>query len=93
MSNDKKELTIPSVHLNGSGILNLTEQYEEAITAVDNALKVLPVPHGRDYYVQEEGAFERAREQFRAQNAKLAEVLEELRVIYRGVRRQERTAS
>ena len=93
MSTDKKELTIPSIHLNGSGIKNLTEQYEEAITAVDDALKALPVPHGRDYYVQEEGAYERAREQFKGQVSQLNGVLDELTAIYRGIRRQERAAS
>ena len=85
----KPEPVVPSIHLNGSGIKNLTEQYEEGIEAVS----AVPVPHARDYYVQEEGSFERAREQFNGQVLKLNSVLEELKTIYRGVRRQERAAS
>ena len=89
----KPEPVVPSIHLNGSGIKNLTEQYEEGIEAVSAAINALPVPHARDYYVQEEGSFERAREQFNGQVLKLNSVLEELKTIYRGVRRQERAAS
>ena len=92
MSNEQAPV-IPSIHLNGSGIKNLTEQYEEAIESVSNTINALPVPQGRDYYVKEEGSFERAREQFTGQVAKLNEVLEELKTIYRGIRRQERAAS
>jgi hypothetical protein len=84
---------VPSIHLNGSGAKNLTEQYEEAIETVSDAIDALPVPHGRDYYVQEDGSFERAREQFEEQVAQLNTVLEELKTIYRGIRRQERAAS
>lgn len=89
----KPEPVVPSIHLNGSGFKNLTEQYEEAIEAVSNTINTLPVPHGRDYYVQEEGSFERARDQFNAQVLKLDALREELKATYRGIRRQERAAS
>lgn len=83
----------PSIHLNGSGIKNLTEQYEEGVEAISKAINALPVPHARDYYVQEAGAFEAARDQYNAQVLKLNQVREELKTIYRGIRRQERAAS
>lgn len=89
MGNDNG-LKIPTVHLNGSGFKLLTEQYEVATRAVGAALDALPVPHGRDYYVQEDGAYEVARKQFHDQHAKLTEVLTELRTIYREIHRQER---
>lgn len=83
----------PSIHLNGSGIKNLTDQYEEALEAVSNAINALPVPHGRDYYVLEDGSFEVARKQYTAQILKLNAVLEDLRSIYHNIRRQERGAA
>jgi len=83
----------PSIHLNGSGIKNLTDQYEGALEAVSNAINALPVPHGRDYYVLEDGSFEVARKQYNAQVLKLNAVLEDLRSIYRNIRRQERGAA
>lgn len=84
---------IPTIHLNGSGATNLADQYREAIEAVSEAINKLPVPHGRDYYVQEAGAYEAARNQFNAQVLKLNEVRDQLRTIYRSIRRQERAAS
>ena len=87
MSNDK-ELTVPTVHLNGSGFKLLMEQYREAVEAVGNACEALPVPHGRDYYVQADGTYKVARQQFQGQHAKLTEVLTELRTIAREIYRQ-----
>ena len=77
MATDTK-LTIPTLHLNGSGWNNLSPQYREALEAIRTAKEKIPRPHGRDYYVQENGAFERARAQFEGQMAKLDEVEEEL---------------
>jgi len=88
----KPKPVVPSTHLNGSGFKNLTEQYEKAIESVGNAINALPVPHARDYYVQEEGAFKIARDQYNEHVLKLSAVHEELKTIYRGIRRQERAA-
>jgi len=92
MSNNKEELVTPTVHLNGSGFRNLDEQYREGVQAVEDAIQKLPVPHGRDYYVQDDGAYEKARAQFEGQLKKLHEVKEELTEILRSVYRQERRA-
>ena len=86
----KEELTIPSVHLNGSGYDNLYRDYRAAIKAVQEARSALPVPHGRDYYVQEDGAFEKARAQFEDQRRKLNEIEEQLSGILMGVLEQHR---
>lgn len=88
-----QKTVIPTVHLNGSGAKNLKAQYEEAIDAVSTAINALPAPHARDYYVQEDGAFEVARKQFREQILKLEAVREELKTIYFGITDQERAAS
>ena len=89
MSN-QQDLTTPMVHLNGSGFKNLEEQYREGLQAVEDAIQKLPVPHGRDYYVQDDGAYLKARAQFEGQLQKLNEVQEELTAILRAVYRQER---
>lgn len=84
----KESLTVPTLHLNGSGFENLEEQYRQALEALKDAYDKLPVPHGRDYYVQPEGAYEAARSQFFSQKEKLGDVLDELRKIYREIQRQ-----
>lgn len=83
-----EKLTIPTVHLNGSGYDNLMEQYRTALEKIREARRALPVPHGRDYYVQEDGAFERSRQQYEAQRRRLDEVEEELAGIVLGIREQ-----
>lgn len=89
MSN-KQDLTTPTVHLNGSGFKNLEEQYREGLQAVEDAIQKLPVPHGRDYYVQGDDVYLKARAQFEGQLEKLNAVKEELTEILRAVYRQER---
>lgn len=77
MSQHQKDLQAPILHLNGSGFDNLFEQYANAAGSVRKAIQDLPVPHGRDYYVQE-GAFERARAQHQDRVERLQGILEEL---------------
>jgi len=90
MATKQIELTVPTLHLNGSGYDNLNPQYRGALEALRTARQALPVPHGRDYYVQEDGAFEKARAQFEAQLHKLEEVEEELSGILLGILEQRR---
>lgn len=79
------EMTVPTVHMNGSGYDNLRRQYREGLEKVREARRAIPVPHGRDYYVQEDGAYERARAQFEGQMRKLEEIEEELSGILLGI--------
>lgn len=46
-------LTLPTVHLNGSGRQRLLDINQAALAAIDAALEALheAAPHGRDYYV------------------------------------------
>lgn len=83
-------LITPTIHLNGSGFDNLNRDYLEALHAVEDALQKLPVPHGRDYYVQGDDAYLKARAQFEAQADKLMEVKKDLMTILRDVCRQQR---
>jgi hypothetical protein len=52
----------PTVHMNGSGKKQLVEQYTKAVEALNDAIAALneAYPHGRDYYVQGEGAIDSA---------------------------------
>lgn len=87
---EKPDTIAPTVHLNGSGFENLNRDYLEAIHAVEDAIQKLPVPHGRDYYVQGDDAYRKARDQFEAQVAKMAEVKKELLSTHRDICRQQR---
>lgn len=55
-------LTLPTIHTNGSAPATLAEDYREARAKVGAAIQALAptAPHGRDYYPQGGGAFSRA---------------------------------
>jgi len=74
---------VPSVHLNGTSGDELLEQVTEASTAVRAAIRALDraAPNARDYYVQGDDAFERARAEHAARYAKLQDVAAELYAI------------
>lgn len=85
------ELTVPTVHLNGSGLHSLFEQYKGALEALRGAIEALPVPHARDYYVQEdEESYRKARTQFEDQFRRLREIEDELTTILQGISKQRR---
>lgn len=75
-----KNLTIPTVHLNGTSAEDLIQQYRKAYRATQDALKALAesAPHGRDYYVQSDGAFEKARKEHESRAERLRAVSDEL---------------
>ncbi len=87
---DTKDLTFPTIHLNGSGAKQLAEALEEAYRTLDVARDALQktAPHGRDYYVQEGDAFLKARNEFQARQQALAKVQAELLAIYQAVEKQ-----
>jgi hypothetical protein len=75
------KLTVPTVHLNGTGKAGLIKQYEEAGSALYEAISKLraTAPHGRDYYVQKDpAALQKATAEHCARLEKLASVLEEV---------------
>lgn len=73
-------LICPTVHLNGTSRESLMDQYRAAYRAVQDALKALAnaSPHGRDYYVQEDGAYNRAAREHNERCEKLRIVSDEL---------------
>ena len=70
------DLTLPSIHLNGSGRRMLTEDYTTAYHALQAAIRAFQSVefNARDYYPQGADAFTRARHQRDAQLQHLAEV-------------------
>lgn len=77
-------LAVPTIHLNGSGKKNLTEQLENAVIALNNALDALQqaAPHGRDYYPQGDDAYNLAARQHRSRIESLHLVQNELKDIW-----------
>lgn len=57
------DLTLPSIHLNGTGRKTLAEGYQRAYVAVQDAITAFNEIefNARDYYVQSDGAWPKAR--------------------------------
>lgn len=57
------ELTLPSIHLNGTGRTMLAEGYQRAYTAAQDAIRAFNEIefNARDYYVQSDSAWPQAR--------------------------------
>lgn len=58
-----QDLTLPTVHLNGTGRKMLAEGYQRAYVAVQDAIRAFNEIefNARDYYVQSDGAWPQAR--------------------------------
>jgi hypothetical protein len=71
----------PTIHLNGTSPERLFEDYHKASLAVNAAIDALADIefHSRDYYPQDNKAFELARAQRVEQFTKLREIRDELR--------------
>jgi hypothetical protein len=70
------DLTLPSIHLNGTGRKMLTEDYTAAYHALQTAFRAFQSIdcNGRDYYPQGPNAYSEARRQRDAQLQHLSEV-------------------
>lgn len=73
-------MQLPSIHLNGTGAEALLRQLEEAGSALRTALNAVAdaAPNARDYYVQGDGAFEKAKKEHAARIDSLRHVLNEI---------------
>ena len=87
---NKKTLTAPTVHLNGTTGSTLFGELHDALTAVNVAIEKVcdACPHGRDYYVEGPGAYEAARKQFNERLDALKEIAVELEALCDEVDRQ-----
>ena len=75
-----EKLTLPSIHLNGTSGEQLLDLNRKAADAVRDAITALynAYPNARDFYVQGDGAFEKARREHEARVAHLKTVRAEL---------------
>ena len=73
-------MMVPTVHLNGTSQDELERQIEAASSAVFDAIATVAdaAPHGRDYHVQGDNAYERACTEHNARMAKLRSVYDDL---------------
>jgi hypothetical protein len=84
-------LTFPTIHINGSSVDRLIEDYAEIHHAIHNALEKMQAagPNGRDYYPQGDEAFAKARQEHRSRMTRLVEVNRELRAIIENIQEQD----
>lgn len=78
---------IPRVHMNGTSRNELIEQHMAALRAVQAAQVALQnaCPNGRDYYVIDNTATQRAMAEHMARLGKLTDVHKELETILEGI--------
>ncbi len=87
---EKPKLTVPTVHLNGTSFAGLYDPMVRAVEEVAGAVAALAecAPHGRDYYLQGEDAYAKAREEHLSRLNRLQSVLDEVKVLARQVKKQ-----
>lgn len=58
-----RQVTPPTIHLNGTSRESIKDALRAAHDAIEPAIRALQAtaPHGRDYYTQPAGNFEKAR--------------------------------
>lgn len=85
-----KDITKPTVHLNGTSAESLMEGYESAARKLGEAFDAVAAtaPNARDYYVQGDSAYERARSEHADRVTKLRELMEEISQLYFHVEEQ-----
>jgi len=78
---------IPTVHLNGTNGAELRDRLLDAVIALRAAMNAMydAAPHGRDYYVQGDGATSAAMREHADRLAIVGEVARELETICEGV--------
>jgi hypothetical protein len=88
----RSSMTVPTVHLNGTGRESLRQQYQAAYLTLAPAIAALQqtTPHGRDYYPQDDGqingpAYQAARAEHAERIHRLETVQQELLALYRAV--------
>lgn len=86
-----KQITVPTVHINGTGANDLLSQYEHAFSAVTDAIRAVTeaAPHGRDYYVHGPDAYQAARNEHLDRVRRLQTVAEELIALHASVLKQD----
>ena len=89
---DEIHVTVPTVHLNGTGREGLVEPLRAALSALRAASRAVEsaAPNARDYYPQGAGAYEAAAREHASRLAKIESVTRELSAIWEGIENQRR---
>lgn len=76
-------LTVPTIHLNGTSKDRLSDALCDAYDAINEAMKKLKAtaPNGRDYYTQGAGALQKAENEHYSRMERLTSVMAELEQI------------
>ncbi len=80
-------IALPTVHLNGTSRQELLQQFLAARTALRAARDAMcaAAPNGRDYYVQNTGAFSIARDQHTERLQRIEALIAEYETLAEGV--------
>lgn len=92
MSNTKRNVSIPTIHMNGTSAESLINDAMAAYQAVGKALDAMRhvTPNLRDYYIKGEKAGLKARNDHAARQKMLSDIREDLETIITGIQDQER---
>jgi hypothetical protein len=73
-------LTFPTVHLNGSGFERLFKLHADVNGSLRTAIAKLEeaAPHARDFYVQGDDSFQKARKEHEDRVARIRSVMSEI---------------
>ena len=83
-------MMIPTIHLNGTSrdtLLSELESAHAAVSAAIDALRQVTV-HGRDYYVQGDGAYIKARREMDARLTALKDIANDVLTMHINIRSQ-----
>ena len=92
MPDNKTQIIVPCIHMNGTSKKDLSDRLEEAHDAIGVAYDILrqTAPNGRDYYVYDGSgsqvlAYNQARSEYQDRMKRLHSVREELEAIIGGI--------
>lgn len=92
MAKTERNVSIPTIHMNGTSAESLINDAMAAYQAVGKALDAMRhvTPNLRDYYIKGDEAGQEARDQHQQRVMKLSDVREDLEAIIIGIQDQQR---
>ena len=80
-------MRVPTIHINGTSAIALSEQYEHAYRMLGAAIEAVQqtVPNGRDYYPQGDMAYVEARDEYRARMQQLESIRADMLALFQAV--------
>ncbi|HEX6732009.1 MAG TPA: hypothetical protein VF074_18475 [Pyrinomonadaceae bacterium] len=80
-------MRVPTIHINGTSVTDLSAAYAEAYTMMNRAIEVVDqtVPNARDYYPQGDTAYSEARCEHTERMRKLVSVRNDMLTLFEAV--------